>query len=141
MFTYTLLIAAAGLFAIAAGILAADGIAGVRTGQPIVLRRRLARRFATAGAVLLLPALAIVVVPTGSAAVRVSQWTGAVKGPLYAGTHLVVPFAQDVEVYNVRDQVYSTIPIESPKDRTPVLKVYSREGLAVGLGVTVRYQL
>src|SRR5262245_29406391 len=141
MFTHVLVVAVAGVLAIAAGILAVDGIAGIRTGQPVALRWRLARRFAVAGVVLLLPALGIIVVPNGSAAVRVSEWTGAVKGPLYAGTHLIVPVAHDVEVYNIRDQVYSTVPAESPKDRTPVLKVYSREGLAVGLGVTVRYQL
>src|SRR5437773_11987260 len=140
MFTYTLLIAVAGLFGIAAGIVAIDGITASRTAQPAVFRWRLARRFAIPAAALLVPALAIVVIPTGSAAVRVSQWSGAVKGPLYAGTHLVVPLAQNVEVYNIRDQVYATSPIESPKDRSPVLKVYSREGLAVGLGVTVRYQ-
>jgi regulator of protease activity HflC (stomatin/prohibitin superfamily) len=37
--------------------------------------------------------------------------------------------------------VFATNPAELAKDATPVLKVYSREGLPLGLGITVRYQL
>jgi regulator of protease activity HflC (stomatin/prohibitin superfamily) len=44
-------------------------------------------------------------------------------------------------MYNVRDQLFTTNPSETPKDPTPVLKVYSKEGLPVGLGVSMRYQL
>jgi regulator of protease activity HflC (stomatin/prohibitin superfamily) len=88
----------------------------------------------------LLPALAIVVVPSGTGAVRVSQFSGTLGGTLYPGTHFIVPLMHHVELYNLRDQIYSTNPADA-KDRAPVLRVHSKEGLPVGLGVTVRYQL
>jgi regulator of protease activity HflC (stomatin/prohibitin superfamily) len=138
---YVLFTGAAGLLATAAGILLTDVWNAVRASRPLVLRWRLAGQFAAAAGVALLPALSLVVVPNGAAGVRVSQMSGKVTGPLYAGTHLVAPFLQQVEVYDIRDQVYSTIPAEAPRDRSPVLKVYSKEGLPVGLGITVRYQL
>jgi regulator of protease activity HflC (stomatin/prohibitin superfamily) len=72
--------------------------------------------------------------------VRVSQPSGTLGGTLYPGTHFVVPLIHQVELYNIRDQIYSTNPVDG-KDRAPVLKVHSKEGLPVGLGVTVRYQL
>jgi len=138
---YVLFTGAAGLLATAAGILLTDVWNAVRASRPPVLRWRLAGQFAAAAGVALLPALSLVVVPNGAAGVRVSQMSGKVTGPLYAGTHLVAPLLQQVEVYEIRDQVYSTIPAEAPRDRSPVLKVYSKEGLPVGLGITVRYQL
>ena len=138
---YVLFTGAAGFLATAAGILLTDVWNAVRASRPPVPRWRLAGRFAAAAGVALLPALSLVVVPNGAAGVRVSQMSGKVTGPLYAGTHLVAPLLQQVEVYDIRDQVYSTIPAEAPRDRSPVLKVYSKEGLPVGLGITVRYQL
>ena len=75
------------------------------------------------------------------AGVRVSQLSGTLPGTLYPGTHFVMPLVHHVELYNIRDQIFSTNPVEIPRDRTAVLKVYSREGLPVGLGVSVRYQL
>src|SRR5436190_682972 len=132
-FTTVFLASAAALLAIAAAILGIDTVRAVRTAQPIAFRWRTAARFASSAALCLIPALAIVIVPTGAAAVRVNQLSGAVNGPLYPGTHLIIPIVQDVEVYNIRDQVYTTNPIEAAKERTPVLRVYSREGLAIGL--------
>jgi len=113
----------------------------VRSSQPLAGRWRLAGRLALIGWIPLLLALSIVVVPSGSAGVRVSQLSGTLAGTLYPGTHVVMPLIHQVELYNVRDQVFSTNPAEIPKDQTPVLKVYSREGLPVGLGISVRYQL
>jgi regulator of protease activity HflC (stomatin/prohibitin superfamily) len=86
-------------------------------------------------------ALAIVIVPSGSAGVRVSQLSGTLGGTLYPGTHFVMPLVHHVEMYNVRNQVFTTNPSETPKHPTPVLKVYSKEGLPVGLGISMRYQL
>jgi regulator of protease activity HflC (stomatin/prohibitin superfamily) len=71
----------------------------------------------------------------------VSQFSGTLSGTLYSGTHLVLPLIHRVELYNIRDQIYTTIPTDAPKAPQPVLKVYSREGLPLGLGVSVRYQL
>jgi len=141
IFRYVLFTGAAALLATAAGILLADVWFAMRASRPPVLRWRLAGRVASAAVLALLPALSLAVVPNGAAGVRVSQLSGKVTGPLYAGTHLVAPLLQQMEVYDIRDQVYSTIPADVPKDRSPVLKVYSKEGLPVGLGITVRYQL
>jgi len=140
-FTYGFLIAAATLLTTAAALLALDWWTGMRTSQRPIFRWRRPGRLALTAGLCLVPALGIVVVPSGFAAVRVSQLTGATKGPFASGTHVIVPLVQTVELYNVRDQVYSTIPSEASKDRSTVLKVHSKEGLPVGLGITVRYQL
>ncbi len=138
---YLLLVGSIGLLVTAAATLAIDVYTAARARQPIVLRWRDAGRLTILAWLLLIPALSIVVVPSGMAGVRVSQISGSLSGTLYPGTHFVVPFIQRVELYNIRDQIFATIPNETPKDATPVLKVYSREGLPVGLGVSVRYRL
>jgi regulator of protease activity HflC (stomatin/prohibitin superfamily) len=101
----------------------------------------LASRLAVLAFLALLPALGIVVVPTGMAGVRVSQISGTLSGTLYPGTHFVAPLIHHVEVFNTRDRLYSTLATDAPKGSEPALKVYSKEGLPIGLGVTVRYQL
>lgn len=141
---YVLLVGSIGLLASATGVLIFDAYAASRADRPLwppALRWRFAGRLALGGLVTLLPALSVVVVPSGMAGVRVSQISGALAGTMYPGMHFVVPLAQRVELYNIRDQIFATNPAEVPKDLTPVLKVYSREGLPVGLGVSVRYQL
>ena len=70
-----------------------------------------------------------------------SQISGTLGGTLYPGTHFVVPLVHQVETFSIRDQIFTTNPTENPKDRTAVLKVYSKEGLPLGLGVSVRYQI
>jgi regulator of protease activity HflC (stomatin/prohibitin superfamily) len=104
-------------------------------------RRRRSLGLAAAGCMLILPALSIVVVPSGMAGVRVSQLSGTLGGTLYPGTHLMMPLIHRVEMFNVRDQLFTTVPTEAPKQVEPVLKVYSREGLPLGLGISVRFQL
>jgi regulator of protease activity HflC (stomatin/prohibitin superfamily) len=141
---YLLTSAAVGLFLAAAGVLVADvvGALGVLHSRgPLALRWRLATRLALLAWLPLLPALSIVVVPSGMAGVRVSQLSGTLAGTLYPGTHLVTPLVHRVELFSIRDHIFTTNPAESPKDSTPVLKVYSKEGLPVGLGISVRYQL
>ncbi|MEW6367044.1 MAG: SPFH domain-containing protein [Acidobacteriota bacterium] len=86
-----------------------------------------------------LAASSIVVVPSGMAGVRVSEVSGTLPGTLHPGTHLVWPLVHRVELFNIRDQVYST---GGPGQKLPdALQVQTREGLAVGLGITVRYRL
>jgi regulator of protease activity HflC (stomatin/prohibitin superfamily) len=46
-----------------------------------------------------------------------------------------------VELYDIRDQVFNTAVAADPKPRGEVLKVQTREGLALGLAVSVRYRL
>jgi regulator of protease activity HflC (stomatin/prohibitin superfamily) len=141
LFKYLLMLGSAGLFSAAAEVLVADVVKAARESQSLVLRWRLATRLALLAWLPLLPALSIVVVPSGMAGVRISQLSGTLAGTLYPGTHFVLPLVHRVELFNIRDQVFATNPLEIAKDQTPVLKVYSREGLPVGLGVSVRYQL
>ena len=84
----------------------------------------------------------ILVVPDGFAAVRVSQISGVRPGTLYAGTHLLVPLVQRAQLFDIREKVYSTAASENPRDKgLEVLTVEAREGLSVGLAVTVRYRV
>ena len=84
----------------------------------------------------------ILVVPDGFAAVRVSQISGVRPGTLYAGTHLLVPLVQRAQLFDIREKVYSTAASENPRDKgLEILTVEAREGLSVGLAVTVRYRV
>ena len=144
---YLLVTGAFGLFVSAAAVLITDIYRAFRSPEPAPVRWRLAGRLAVLGWLPLLPALSFVVVPSGMAGVRVSQISGTLGGTLYPGMHVVTPLVQHVELFNVRDQIFSTDASEPAKDAVsvgaalPVLKVYSKEGLPVGVGVSVRYQL
>jgi regulator of protease activity HflC (stomatin/prohibitin superfamily) len=138
---YLLMAAGIGFFAAAAGVIVADLVHAVRASQPLVVRWRRAARLALLAWVPLLPALGIVVVPSGMGGVRVSQLSGTLAGTLYPGTHFVMPLVHRVQLFNIRDQLFATNPVDTPKDPAPVLKVHSKEGLPVGLGISVRYQL
>ncbi len=130
-----------GCLTAAAYIVVAEVVDAMRARRAWEVRWRKAARLTLVAFAAFLPALAIVVVPSGMAAVRVSQLSGTLPGTLYPGTHLVVPFLQRAEVFDVRDRVFATSAAETADARTPVLKVYTREGLPVGLGISVRYQL
>ena len=138
---YVLMLTGFGLLAAATAVIGLDIVTAWRASQPVVVGWRRASRLALLAWIPLLPALSILVVPSGTAAVRVSQLSGTMSGTLYPGTHLIAPLVHRAELFNIRDQVFATNPAEIPKDATPVLKVYSREGLPLGLGITVRYQL
>src|SRR5256885_15569418 len=56
----------------------------------------------------LLVAFSIVVVPSGTAGVRVSQMSGTLPGTLYPGAHVIVPLIEDVALFNTRDQLFTT---------------------------------
>jgi regulator of protease activity HflC (stomatin/prohibitin superfamily) len=138
---YFLIVLAVGFFTAAAAVVLLELLAARRFSRPLSVEWRRAARLGVFGWLALLPALSIVVVPSGTAGVRVSQISGTLGGTLYPGTHFVVPLVHRVQLFNIRDQVFSTNPAEQAKDPSPVLKVYSKEGLPVGLGITVRYQL
>jgi regulator of protease activity HflC (stomatin/prohibitin superfamily) len=104
-------------------------------------RWKLALKFALIAAVSALAGQSIVVVPDGAAAIRVSQLYGVLPGTLYPGTHFIVPLFERVAVYDVRDRVFSTASAMTPHEKFELLTVESREGLSVGVGVTVRYRL
>jgi regulator of protease activity HflC (stomatin/prohibitin superfamily) len=83
----------------------------------------------------------IAVVPDGSAGVRLSQIWGVRPGTLYPGVHLVTPLIDTVALYDTREQTYSTSSGFPPKQGTEQLTVQAREGLVIGMAVSVRYRL
>ena len=105
------------------------------------VRWRLALQLAAAGALAMVITQSVVVIPDGTAGVRVSQIWGARPGTLYPGVHLVTPLVDTVALYDTREQVYSTLAAETPKQKGEVLTVQAREGLNLGLAVSVRYRL
>src|SRR5712671_6770750 len=122
----------------------------VEFSRPLApVRWGLAQRLAAAGVLPLLIAFSIAIVPDGFAGVRVSQIWGARPGTLYPGVHLVTPLVDSVELYDIREQVYTTAASPAVKAQGPaspaaqpeVLTVQAREGLNIGLAVSVRYRL
>src|SRR5258706_57271 len=113
------------------------------------VRWGLAQRLVAAGVLPLLLAFSIAVVPDGFAGVRVSQIWGARPGTLYPGVHLIIPLVDSVELYDTREQVYTTAASHVANAQGPaaaaaqpeVLTVQAREGLNIGLTVSVRYRL
>jgi regulator of protease activity HflC (stomatin/prohibitin superfamily) len=106
----------------------------------------------------ILIASGIVVVPSGMGGVRVSQTSGTRPGTLYPGVHLVTPLVESVALYDTRDQVLATSSSkdsleasskkngtggkEEPEGKKPeVFTVQSKEGLTIGMAITVRYKL
>jgi regulator of protease activity HflC (stomatin/prohibitin superfamily) len=165
---YLLLSAGISMFVIAAGILTYDAyllIAWQRRRltpdpeagsllpapgfEPKVRWRTSAALVMLAWAPLLISA-GIVIVPSGTAGVRVSQTKGTLAGTLYPGVHFVTPLVERVELFNTRDQLFTTgITEDSPAKSTPkgeasnvqALNVQAKEGLTLGLAITVRYQI
>jgi hypothetical protein len=109
-------------------------------------RTSLALAFLAWGPILL--AFSIVIVPTGMAGVRVSQTSGTVPGTLYPGVHMVKPLVEDVSLFDTRDQVFTTgvaedgkIAADNVAGKGQLLNVQAKEGLMLGLAITVRYRL
>lgn len=92
-------------------------------------------------------ALGIVVVPSGMAGVRVSQTRGTLAGSLYPGAHLVEPLVESIVLFDTRDQLFTTGALENEKSesgkgaKSEPLNVQAKEGLTLGLSITVRYRL
>ncbi len=161
---YLLIIGGAGMIIAALCILAYDlyreilyrralQTPGVTAATPVVVRWRISVALAMLAWGPLLVAFSIVVVPSGTAGVRVSQVSGTVAGTLYPGAHLVVPLVDDVTLFDTRDQIFTTGMSEDGKITTgkastkeqPLnaqpLNVQAKEGLTLGLAITVRYRL
>jgi regulator of protease activity HflC (stomatin/prohibitin superfamily) len=109
--------------------------------RPGPIRWGLAQRLLLAAILPLLVALSIVVIPDGWAGVRISQIGGARPGTLYPGVHLITPLVDSVALYDTREQVFTTMAEGTPKSTNEVLTVQAREGLNIGLAVSVRYRL
>ncbi len=165
---YLLLSAGIAMFAIAAGILTYDAYlliayrrrrlnldpeAGVPVPAP-GLAPKVRWRTSVALVMLawapLLISAGIVIVPSGMAGVRVSQTKGTLAGTLYPGVHFVVPLVERVELFNTRDQLFTTGISEDSLAKgmakgealpAQALHVQAKEGLTLGLAITVRYQI
>lgn len=104
-------------------------------------RRNIAVKLLVIAAACALARGSIVVVPDGEAGVRISQLDGVVPGTLYAGTHFVWPLVERVQMYDIREHVFSTASGMVSSEKFELLTVESREGLSLGVGVTVRYRI
>jgi regulator of protease activity HflC (stomatin/prohibitin superfamily) len=92
----------------------------------------------------LLIASSIVVVPSGMGGVRVSQVGGTLPGTLFPGVHFITPLIDSVKTFDLRDHLFTAgLSEEGAKAGAQKngLSVQSREGLNIGLSVTVRYRL
>ncbi len=121
---------------------------GAVTAAPVVVRWRTSLALVMLAWGPLLVAFSIVVVPSGMAGVRVSEMSGTVPGTLYPGAHMVMPLVEDVALFDTRDQVFTTGVSEDGKTaatnvsaKTQLLDVQAKEGLTLGLAITVRYRL
>ena len=156
---YLLLFGGIGMIVVAAGILAHDVYLQTRyrlalaEGQTEMLPPAPLVRWRAALALALLAwgpifiALGIVIVPSGMAGVRVSQTSGTLAGTLYPGVHFVTPLAENVALFDTREQVFTTgvledgVPSGTPARKAEPLNVQAKEGLTLGLAITVRYRL
>ncbi len=109
-------------------------------GTRVVIRWREAERAALIAIVPLLLGLSFVIVPAGSAGVVVSQVSGTEPGALYPGVHWVLPLIENVTLYDTRERVFTTA-LGGEKKKGEVLEVQSKEGLPMGLAISVRYRL
>ncbi|MBT9331898.1 SPFH domain-containing protein [Paracidobacterium acidisoli] len=130
-----------------------------RLAPPEEVRWRSSVALAVVGCVPLLMAVSIVVVPSGMGGVRVSQMRGTLPGTLYSGVHIIAPLTESVQTFSLRDKLFTTGAMENdgvrpasaaqtalgksgePIQAAQTLDVQSKEGLNLGLGVTVRYRL
>jgi regulator of protease activity HflC (stomatin/prohibitin superfamily) len=112
--------------------------------EPEPIAWRVPGALALAACLPLLIASSIVVVPSGMGGVRISQTAGTLPGTLYPGVHFIAPFVDNVETFDLRDHLF-TAGLPTGGAKAPLQKagfeVQSREGLDIGLGVTVRYRL
>jgi len=157
---YLLMMGGIGMITVAAAILAYDiylemkhrqGLAATGAG-PLPPEPQMRWRISLALALLawgpIVLSLGIVVVPSGMAGVRVSQTSGTLPGALYPGAHFLVPLAESLVLFDTRDQLFTTGTLESEgtggsrKGTKPeALNVQAKEGLTLGLSITVRYRL
>ncbi len=143
IFGFALLAAAAALVAVElvkVYRLPGEGVTSLEDALMVRGRWRVPSRLALLSVIPLLAGLSIAVVPAGMAGVRVSQISGTLPDTLYPGLHLVVPLVQTVETYDLRDQMFETTMLAGSKNGDS-LRVQTKEGLEVGLAVTVRFRL
>ena len=119
---------------------------GVTEMEPVPIRWRGSVLMIVVACVPRLIADSIVVIPAGMGGVRVSELRGTLLGTLYAGAHFVPPMMESVEMFDLRDKLFTAGVVEgagvtkTAAEPQP-LDVQSKEGLNIGLAITVRYRL
>lgn len=114
------------------------------TLEPLIIPWRTPVALVLVACLPLLISASIVVVPSGMGGVRVSQVGGTQPGTLYPGVHFVKPLVENVELFDLRDHLFTAGVAEEgakPAEPKAAFSVQSREGLNIGLAVTVRYRL
>jgi hypothetical protein len=71
---------------------------GAVSAAPVVVRWRTSLALGMLAWGPLLLAVSIVVVPSGTAGIRVSEISGTVPGTLYPGAHMVMPLVEDSRI-------------------------------------------
>ena len=154
---YLLMMGGMGMVAVAVGILIyqlairgryrrAEAVSGSSPAIAKLPWRTAVGLAVLAGAPILI-ALSIVVIPSGMAGVRISQTQGTLAGTLYPGVHLVRPLMEKVELFDTRDQLFTTGSVEDGQNAAGAklpsqpLHVQAQEGLTLGLAITVRYRV
>jgi regulator of protease activity HflC (stomatin/prohibitin superfamily) len=99
-------------------------------------RFRLGAALGVVAALLTLLAKSLVLVPPGHVGVLVSELSGVRPGTLPAGIHLVKPLVEDIALHDVRERLLTTDGANGEP-----LRAQTKEGLAVGLAISVRYRL
>ncbi len=120
-----------------------------RKPEPVMPKPVRWRTSVTLGLLACLPWLladGIVVIPAGMGGVRVSQMRGTLPGTLDSGAHFVTPLMDSVPMFDLRDKLFTTGVVEGAGLKKAALEmqsldVQSREGLNIGLAITVRYRL
>jgi len=153
---YLLLWGGIGMIAAAIGILAHDfylqrryrrSVTEGATPAPSQSEIHWRKAVALAGFALLpiILSTGIFVVPSGMGGVRISQTSGTLPGTLYPGAHFLTPLAESLVLFDTRDQLFTTGAVEDgkagKKRSTELLNVQAKEGLTLGLAVTIRYRL
>jgi regulator of protease activity HflC (stomatin/prohibitin superfamily) len=156
---YLLLLGGAGMIVAAIALLARDLYALARHKQlaaagtaPMPEAPEVGWRGASALALLawgpILLAMGIVVVPSGMGGVRVSQTSGTLPGTLYPGAHFITPVVESIVLFDTRDQLFTTGAVEDgkaastkPLPNADFLRAQAKEGLTLGLAITIRYRL
>jgi regulator of protease activity HflC (stomatin/prohibitin superfamily) len=153
LFKYLLMTMGIGLIVVAAAIVGYDFFlklqfkrsltAGVPVPEPEPVRWRMTAVFFALAWAPMLIAASIAVVPSGAAGVRVSETRGTLSGTLYPGVHFVTPVLEHVETFDTRDKLFTTGIAEDAKvpRGKGALTVQAKEGLSLGLAITVRYRI
>ena len=116
--------------------------------EPQPVRWRMSAALVVVACLPLLIAGSMVVIPAGMGGVRVSQIRGTLPGTLYSGAHFVPPLVESVQLFDLRDKLFTgtgrpgvgAVGAQGPSEPEN-LNVQSKEGLDIGLAITVRYRL